>query len=155
MKAEYINPFILSIEEVFRTMLQTSLQRKETRVGQGVISRNGETVSSVIGISGVATGVVALCFPRKTALGLAGRFLQADPADLNGEVADALAELANMVGGSAKSRFDFDPPPELSLPTVLEGDDYRVKFPTKSVWVEIEFDSPEGGFIMDVSFSQD
>lgn len=155
MKAEYINPFIQSIESVFDTMLSTSIQRLQARATKDGSIRPGPWLSSIIGISGQAHGAVALSFPRETALKIAGQFLANDFAEVTEEVTDALAELANMVGGGAKSKFDLDPPPELSLPTVVEGHDYKTKFPTKSVWVEIPFASNTGEFVMEVSFSKD
>ena len=153
MKVEYINPFVESICNVFETMLDTALQRKQLRASNQEFTRQGETLTSVIGISGEASGVVALVFPRSTALTLAGRFLSAEIAELNGEVIDALAELANMVAGSAKAKFNLDPPPQLSLPTVIEGRDYKICYPTKSTWIEVPFSSDAGDFVMQISFS--
>jgi chemotaxis protein CheX len=155
VQAQHINPFIESVESVFHMMLNTQVKRLKARAGSGSVDRPGQTITSVIGISGTATGVVALSFPRPTALRLATRFLDGGPANLDDEIVDALSEMANMVGGSAKSKFDLDPPPELSLPTVVEGTDYRMKFPTKSVWIEVPFESPEGSFVMEVSFTKD
>ncbi len=155
MKAEYINPFISSIESVFETMLDTPIKRLDVRAGSGAIERQGETLTSIIGISGNAHGVVALSFPLPTALKLAGKLAGSEFSDVNQEVTDALAEMANMVGGSAKSKFDLDPPPELSLPTVVDGCDYKMKYPTKSVWIEVPFNCDEGDFKMEVSFNKD
>jgi chemotaxis protein CheX len=134
-------------------MLGTTLQRQQLRASSDGFDRPGETLTSIIGISGQATGVIALCFPRDTALKLAGRFLSTGITEVNGEVTDALAEVANMVGGSAKSKFELDPPPELSLPTVIEGRDYKMRYPTKSAWIEVPFASDAGDFVMEISFS--
>ena len=153
MKAEYINPFVESICNVFQTMLDTKLTRKQLRASADGFERHGETVTSVIGISGEASGVVALVFPRNAALILASRFLGAELSEFTDDVTDALAELANMVGGSAKSKFNFDPPPELSLPTVIEGKDYKMRYPTKSAWIEVPFSFDAGDFMMEISFS--
>lgn len=155
MRADYINPFIQSVESVFQTMLKTSVKRLQARATASGSIKSGAWFSSIIGISGKASGVVALSFPRATALKLAGRFLSTEFTDVTPEVGDALAELANMVGGGAKSKFDLDPPPELSMPTVIEGRDYKTKFPTKSVWVEIPFSTDAGEFVMEVSFTKD
>jgi hypothetical protein len=59
-----------------------------------------------------------------------------------------------MVGGGAKSRFEIEPPPQLSLPTVIEGHSYKMCYPTKSVWFEVPFDSDAGEFLMEISFSK-
>ncbi len=155
MKAEYINPFVESICNIFETMLNTPLQRRQLRASTDGFERQGETLTSIIGISGDASGVVALCFPRDTALELARRFLSSDVNEVNGEVTDALSELVNMVGGSAKAKFNIDPPPNLSMPTVIEGRDYKMRYPTKSAWIEVPFSSDAGDFVMDISFSKD
>ncbi len=153
MKAEYINPFISSADSVFKTMVNLALRRLQARAGAGNVERKGETLTAVVGISGAATGVVALSFPREVGLKVAGRFLGTEVAEMSEAVTDALAELANMVAGGAKSKFELDPPPDLSMPTVVEGADYRMKYPTKSVWVEVPFTSEVGEFVMEVSFS--
>lgn len=153
MKAEYINPFIESICHVFGTMLDTPLQRKQLRASSEGFERQDGALTSVIGISGEASGVVALVFPRSTALMLAGRFLSSELTEINGEVTDALAELANMVAGSAKAKFNLDPPPQLGLPTVIEGRDYQMRYPTKSAWIAVPFSSDAGDFVMHISFS--
>ncbi len=155
MKAEYINPFVDAICQVSEMMLKTKLQRKQLRASVDGFERSGETLTSIIGISGEASGVIALVFPRATALELASRFLATKITEVNGEVTDALAELANMVGGSAKSKFNLDPPPQLSLPTVIEGRDYKMRYPTKSAWIEVPFGSDAGDFVMEISFSKD
>jgi len=154
MKPEYINPFVESISQIFDMMLHTRLQRQPLRAGPTRFSRNGQTLTSIIGISGEASGVIALCFPRQTALNLASRFLSTELKEVDGQVTDALAELANMVGGSAKAKFELDPPPQLSLPTVVEGCDYKMRYPTRSVWVEVPFTSDAGPFVMELTFSK-
>jgi len=155
VKAEYINPFIESINNVFEMMLDMPLQRKQLRASTEGFKREGETLTSIIGISGKASGVVALVFPLKTANEIAGKFLGIEVAALNGEVTDALSELVNMVGGSAKAKFNLDPPPELSLPTVIEGCGYKMTFPTKSAWFEVPFACAAGDFVMELSFSKE
>jgi chemotaxis protein CheX len=155
VKAEYINAFVESIGNVFEMMLSTPLQRRQLRASTTGFERVGETLTSVIGISGKASGVVALVFPNKTAMELAKRFLGCEVNDENGAVTDALAELVNMVGGSAKAKFNLDPPPELSLPTVIAGHDYKMRYPTKSAWFEVPFSSNAGDFVMELSFCKD
>ena len=154
MNVEYINPFVESVRSVFETMLDTSPQRQQLRLSTDGAARKEQALTSIIGISGAASGVVALRFPNATALELARRFLASDVTEVNEQVTDALAELANMVGGSAKAKFNIEPPPELSLPTVVEGDDYKMQYPTLSNWVEVPFTSNAGDFMMTVSFGK-
>lgn len=155
MNVKLINPFIESLCSVFETMLSITPKRDAIRIPKETPeSNNQRMLTSLVGISGGASGVVALRFPTETALQLAGRFAGGDYKDVNNEVIDAISELANMVAGSAKAKFDVDPTPELSLPSVIEGSGYRVRYPGKAAWLEVPFTSDAGNFSMEVSFSQ-
>lgn len=150
MDVAYINPFLESIDSVFQMMLSTQPKRAALKIGKG----GGETneVTSLVGISGEVSGVVVLRFPFPTALELASRMLGSPLKEMNSAVIDAVSELVNMVAGSAKAKFQCDPPLELGLPTVVEGSGYRLKYPTKSAWLEIPFDSDAGKFSMELTF---
>lgn len=151
MDVSYINPFIEAVDSVFTTMLNTQPKRVGVKVSDG--SAKGTVVTSLVGLSGKVEGVVALRFPPETALGLASRMLGTEMAEINDEVTDAISEMVNMVAGSAKAKFDHDPPLELGLPTVVEGTGYKLKYPTKSVWLEVPFESDAGTFSMEVTYN--
>ena len=151
MNVTYINPFIEAVDSVFTTMLSVKPQRVGLKVSDGPAA--GPLITSLVGLSGQVSGVVALRFPHDTALQLAGRMLGTEMASLNDEVADAVAELVNMVAGSAKAKFCHDPPLELGLPTVVDGVGYRLRYPTKSVWLEVPFTSAAGNFSMEVTYN--
>jgi chemotaxis protein CheX len=147
----YINPFVEAVDSVFSTMLNVKPKRIGVQVSNG--EAKGAVITSLIGISGQVSGVVALRFPPDTALQLAGRMLGTAVAELNDEVTDAISEMVNMVAGSAKAKFDHDPPLELGLPTVVEGTGYKLKYPTRSVWLEVPFHSDAGDFSMEVTYN--
>jgi len=151
MDVRYINPFVEGVGSVFHTML--GLEPKRCKIELGTGPGNGEAlVTSLIGISGQhVQGVVVLRFPPATALELAGRMLGTKLAELNEEVVDAISEIVNMVAGSAKAKLQSDPPLELGLPTVVQGRDYRVRYPSKSVWIEVPFESQAGNFSMELT----
>ncbi|MGD8451446.1 MAG: chemotaxis protein CheX [Phycisphaerae bacterium] len=152
MNVAYINPFVESVASVFETMLGVQPRRNTLKVGPQPVQ--GERLTSLIGITGLMHGCVALSFPPQTALALTGKMLGETPAEINGEVIDAISELVNMVAGSAKAKFNTDPPLQLGLPTVVEGAAYRVKYPSKSVWLEVPFSSEAGDFSMEVTYSE-
>ena len=151
MDVKYINPFIEAVDSVFRTMLSVEPKRKQIRVS--ATQSSGQLLTSLVGISGQVSGVVALRFPPTTALRLAGRMLDAEPTEVNEEVIDAISELANMVAGSAKAKFNHDPPLQLGMPTVVEGSGYRLKYPSGSIWLEVPFSSEAGDFSMEVTYN--
>jgi chemotaxis protein CheX len=146
----YVNPFVEAVDAVFQTMLHVHPKRNAVKISSQ--ERRGERLTSLIGISGRMSGCVALCFPPETALRLSGRMLGSEITQVNDEVIDAISELVNMVAGSAKAKFNADPPLELGLPTVVEGSGYRVKYPSKSVWLEVPFSSDAGDFSMEVTY---
>lgn len=155
MNVTYINPFIESLGTVFQTMLGLDPKREKPRIPQPVAEEKEKHLTSMIGISGAASGVVALRFPMDTALKLASKFLGSDYKEANGEVIDAISELVNMVAGSAKAKFKIDPVPQLGLPSVVEGTGYRVRYPAKADLIEVPFTSDVGNFTMELIFSEE
>lgn len=153
MDVQYINPFIESIDSVFEMMLDLHPKRNGIKLGAG--DGKNSALTSLVGISGAVTGVVVLRFPELTARHVASRMLGSDIHEINAEVVDAVSELVNMVAGSAKAKFAYDPPLELGLPTVVEGREYKIKHPSRSVWLEVPFDSEAGSFTMEVTFGSD
>lgn len=151
MDVKLVNPFVESVNAVFETMLNLHPTRASVKIGQG--GSDGKSLTSLVGLSGQVHGVVVLRFPPETALAVAGRMLGAEPSNTNGEVVDAISELVNIIAGSAKAKFEYDPPLQLGLPTVVEGSEYRVKYPSKSVWLEVPFSCEVGDFTLEITFA--
>ncbi|MGD8450820.1 MAG: chemotaxis protein CheX [Phycisphaerae bacterium] len=154
MRADCINPFVESLCDVFATMLDTPVKRRNLELGQSSILAEGRHLTSLIGISGEVSGVVALCFPHETALSVTTRLLHVERPIEDEAVTDALAELANMVAGSAKAKLNLAVPATLGLPSVVEGTNYRTRFPANTASISLVFGSDAGDFSMEVSFAQ-
>lgn len=152
MDLKYINPFVEAVHSVFDTMLHTQPTRQPVKISDGNGTGNGAELTTLVGITGQLHGVVVLRFPSRTALTLAGRMLGNTLDAVDSGVIDAVSEIVNMVAGSAKSKFDLDPPLQLGLPTVVEGKEYRVNYPSKSMWLEVPFQSDAGQFSMELTF---
>jgi chemotaxis protein CheX len=153
MNVAHINPFVESLVHVFQTMLSLTPRRKGLQLARG--ERVGSGLTTLVGISGSVHGVVVLHFKPETAIKLASRFLGASLTEMSADVVDAMSELTNMVAGAAKAKIPSDPPAELSLPSVVEGTQYRLKYPSKSLWVEVPFETEDGNFMLEVSFSNE
>lgn len=151
MKAEYINPFIDSVHNLFETMLAASVSRGTPDVTDG--NGNPRDITALIGLSGTVKGTVALAFPVKTALNLVSRLLGMNIDTVDDTVTDGLGELVNMVAGGAKAKFSElkGPPINLSLPTIVRGSSYTVNYPTGSMWLELPFESDLGVFYLRVT----
>ena len=149
VKVEHINPFLRATMETFQTMVKTTIQ-------PGKISLKKEAglhadVSGIIGLSGGAKGTVALSFPRITALKVVSEFGGMKVLALDDTVVDAIGELANIVAGAAKKElaaFKID----ISLPTVVMGDNHELGGPKDIIPMLVPFESKLGSFTLIVSF---
>lgn len=153
MRVEYINPFIESVYDLFKTMLSSTAKRGE--VGVFKDAPNPRDIMGLIGLSGPARGMVALSFPIGTALNMVNRLLGTETKVIDDTVSDAVAELVNIIAGGAKARFPTEDgvPIDLSLPTVVRGNSYNVDYPSGSAWLEVPFESDLGFFSLRVTFS--
>jgi chemotaxis protein CheX len=156
MKAQYINPFIESVHDLFNTMLGCEARRGDISLARSFST--GHEVIALIGLSGIVRGTVALAFPARTALHMVNRLLGVETIGVNDEVLDAVAELVNIVAGGAKAKLNGEadtPPISLSLPTVVQGKDYTVESPSYAKWLDVPFTSELGPFTLRVIFESD
>ena len=154
MRAEYINPFIEGVNELFLTMLECEAVRGKVAVAQ--TKGDPRDITALIGLSGPARGIVALTFPIPTALAMVSKLLGTPTRVVDATVSDAVAEMVNIVAGRAKSKFQTisGDPIDLSLPTVVRGNNYKVDYPSKSTWLDVPFDSQLGPFSLRVTFDE-
>ncbi|MHB1034928.1 MAG: chemotaxis protein CheX [Pirellulales bacterium] len=150
MRAEYINPFITSLANVFRTMLDCDVQRGKPRLKDNTIPMH--EVSGVIGLSGNAVGLVVLSLSESVALGAASVLLMSEATEINADVVDAVGELANMVTGQAKAELE-EYALSVSLPSVITGRDHQVRFPSNVTPICVPFETPWGPLTLEVGLA--
>ena len=151
MKAEYINPFLVSTIATFKTMLGCALTRGTPYVKNG--SQPKHEVSGLIGLSGRVQGTVVLGLGREAALRATEAMLQERPPEINGDVVDAIGELANIIAGGAKAQLEHLDL-SVSLPSVITGKAHCIQFPTKVTPICIPFDSDWGPITVEVGLSE-
>ena len=151
MDVRYVNPFIVSIKQVFSTMVGVEVQVLKPTMkvnGSGVVG-----VSGVIGFSGDAAGACLLCFPTDVACKLASAFAGEEMSESHPDFADAIGELANMIAGGAKSQFD-GLAISISLPSVVIGNPHEVTVtgvPSDAPRLIIPCDTKLGQFHVEVA----
>lgn len=150
MKAEYINPFIISLGTVFRTMLQCEVKRGPIHLKER--SYPNHPISGVIGLSGLAVGTVVLSMSEQVALKAASTMLMMDCQQINADVLDAVGELTNMVAGRAKSQLE-ELQLSVSLPNIVTGQDHEVRFPSNVVPICVPFETPWGPLTLEVGLA--
>ena len=148
MDIRYINPFVKSIQNVFKTMLSAEVEFKKPHVMADEEQR--PDVSSIIGFSGDATGSVVLSFSKDVAVKAAATFAGAAMEMHTEDFADAIGELANMVAGGAKAEFE-GLNINISLPSVIIGEGHEVSRSGVYPRLVIPCNCKFGAFVVGVS----
>jgi chemotaxis protein CheX len=111
---------------VFSTMVMMDVVA-ENPLDEPMVSFH-ETLTSMVGLAGSYSGILAIHCPKALALRITANMLGMEVTEIDDDVNDALGEIANMVGGDVKHIFspkgaDIN----LSIPTVIYGSDYMLE----------------------------
>jgi chemotaxis protein CheX len=129
-------------EEVFLTMLGVEVRQGETELS-GTPATPESGILAMIGIAGAVSGSVCIQISNSLACELASKFLMADYLEVDADVLDAIAELANMIVGGLKTRLeDRFGSMGLSLPTVISAERYIARSPASEDRFTISFHCP-------------
>ncbi len=152
VKVEHVNPFIQSTMETFTKMVGISAKPGKIQLKQS--SALSYDISGIIGLSGGAKGMIALSFPKATAIKVTNKFVGVDNTEMNDDTVDAMGELANIVAGNAKkglSEFNIN----ISLPSVVMGEQHQVKEPKDVFSFIVPFTTELGNFDLAVSLKSE
>jgi chemotaxis protein CheX len=123
-----------SVENVCGMMLGCTVVVGEPRI-IGHPLQESDGVVALIGMAGPWIGTGALTCNPEMARKLAGAFLMAEYDEVNDEVLDAIAELANMVIGNLKTVIEEKVGPMgLSTPTTIYGASFTTKIGGSHAW---------------------
>jgi len=121
IKAEHLNPFLLSAKQVLQQVCQVDVQF-------GPISKddfyvNGEPLFIMLGITGEITGQVCVVMGMSTAKDVASRMMMGMPVnELDDMAKSALSELGNMMMGNAATLLsNSNVLIDITPPTLLVG----------------------------------
>ena len=148
MKAKYINPFLTASVNLFQDYLGLSLDPETPYVRKDPYDL--DAVSAIIGLAGETAGAVVLSFSRDTAIKIVSILADKTYPALTNEVLDGVGELVNIIAGNAKKDL-LDFRISISLPGVIVGDSYKIKWPEKIPVITIPFRSEAGAFSVNVS----
>ena len=147
MHATFIDPFINSTCDVFKTMFACELRQGEWQPKESAAP--AYEINGVVDFLGRAEGTVVVSLTRETAVLVAEAFCGGHLTSIDASVIDSVGELANMIAGGAKARLG-DWGLTIGLPTVLSGKNQIVKYPAKAVPIAIPFDSAWGVISVEV-----
>jgi chemotaxis protein CheX len=113
-------------ERVWASLVEMPLMPRQP--GQPAPAAGARTFTGCVQITGAWEGAVTVHCSGELAKFLTAAMFMIEPeATTPEEVADALGELANMVGGNVKALLPE--PCRISLPAVADGMDYRLSVP--------------------------
>jgi chemotaxis protein CheX len=148
MNVAFVNPFITSTMETFKTMLHV-----EVKPGKPMLKHEGEPmydISGIIGLSGIAQGAIAISFPKVVALKAVSAMLGSEIKIIGPEMTDGIGEIVNIIAGNAKqylSQYHLT----ISLPNVIVGKNHTVTPPSNTPSIVVPFNGVIGEFAMEVA----
>ncbi|HUE23654.1 MAG TPA: chemotaxis protein CheX [Bryobacteraceae bacterium] len=129
-----------SAEEVFSTMLSTELRFAESYCDKGP-SHPLDGVICLIGMAGQWTGTGTISCSAEFACRIASQMLMAEYAVVDGDVLDAVAEIANMILGNVKTALEKSlGAMGMSIPTAIFGKNFLAKSFGDETWSVVVFD---------------
>ena len=138
---------INATKEVFSTMVMLTLE--DSYPLKEPVTAFHCSVTGMVGMAGTYTGILSIHCPRAMALRITSNMLGMDIDEVGEDVNDALGEIANMLGGYVKqilSKGGLDI--NLSIPTVIAGEDYTVNSMSDSDCVIIPFTNDNERFLV-------
>lgn len=135
--------------EIFQTMLMMEISPELPLLTHQRSYRC--SVSGMVGMAGLYRGMVAIHAPDNVALAITSSFLGMEVDEVNGDVKDAIGELANMLAGSIKTMLSAGGKDiQLSIPSAICGQEYNIDWPPGSDGVMVPFLMPEGNFLVEL-----
>ena len=154
MDVTIINPVISSVVNILSTMAQLDTVAGRPKLKTRNETVNGKHITGLISMTGeTARASIALTFSEETILYIAQKMLSIESKEIDSMVMDLAGELANMALGGAKSILEqqnllFN----LSLPTIIIGNEYLIAHPTKSPIIQLPFRVSVGDFFLEASY---
>ncbi len=141
-------------KEVFSTMIMMDLEANFPLIES--VKTFHCSISGMVGMAGIYTGILAIHCPQIFALKITSNMLGMDVEEVDEDVTDALGEIANMLGGYVKmvlSKGGMDI--NLSIPTVISGEEYTISAMSDSDCVAVPFTYEEHTFVVSLKLRKE
>jgi chemotaxis protein CheX len=137
-----IDALVACTRDVFEMMVARELTFRGSF--EGTVPRPKSNVVGTVGFAGAQSGLVAFYSMLAGAHEIAGAMLGMAPADVDGEMPDAIGEVTNMVAGAFRTKMtELGYPCDISIPTVTIGLDFYTKYPSDARRVLCQFQMGE------------
>ncbi len=124
MKAEHINPFIISVCKIMKDMCMLDLKIGKPSMTNGVYP--GDTSIIRLGLLGNLTGEVVLNIAHPMALEVVSKMVMMPVDTIDDMGKSAISELGNMIAGNAATVFsNGNILIDITPPSYFEGSQYK------------------------------
>ena len=127
---QFIQPFIVGSEEVFRDLCNT-----EIKAGRAFFVTKDEfeanwDISGIIGLSGEANGAVAMSLKEITAFALTKILTGQEHTYLDRDVTDVVGEIVNIIAGNVKNVYEQKHRIKITMPSIIKGKAHSIVWPS-------------------------
>lgn len=137
--------------EIFESMIMSEVKPEQPLADH--VPKFTCSLSAMVGFAGFKQGHLMIHAPKEVAIGLTQDFLGMEVDDINEDVQDAMGELANMIAGSLKPVISNNGKnAELSLPSVVYGEQYSIAVIAKADSINVPFTVSHGRFLVGLEF---
>lgn len=149
MDVKFINPFLDGTLEVLEKMafIKPVAGKPFAKINDTACG----DVSGIIGMTGDATGSLALTFSEECIIYITNKMLTENHTEINKEVLDTVGELTNIISGAARKMMEKDNLKVFAgLPAIVFGRGHSVRHIVKGPSIVLPFQTEKGSFVIDV-----
>ena len=128
---QYIQPFIKVCETVFNEFCQTEVKAGRVFFVSKDEYESNWDISGIIGLSGEASGAVAISMKDNTAYRVTKILTGSEHNSIDADVTDAVGEIINIIAGNVKRDFEEVLRIKISLPTIVKGKAHSIVWPSE------------------------
>ena len=151
-QAEIGSAICAATEEVFSVMLGIDVTAGEAQTGTAGQDHAG--VVAVLGLTGEWGGAGQVSCDSALALEIAAKLLMSEYAEVDEDVLDAIAEVANMIVGNVKNGVEKHlGPMGMSAPAVFFGGDFETRVVGRPNMVLVPFTCASGGITVQIAIA--
>jgi chemotaxis protein CheX len=149
MNVKFINPFLEGTISVLKTMAFV-----EPRAGKPYLKMDSLAkgdISGIIGLTGSATGSLAVSFSESAIIKIVSNMLGENIKSMDSDIKDAVGEITNMISGVARKNLEADGfYIQAAIPTVVSGKNHSIAHVMGGPSLIIPFEIDDGSFVVDV-----
>ncbi len=145
---------ICATKEVFATMVMMDIE--DSFPLQESVTKFHCSITGMVGLVGTYSGILSIHCPHALAMKITSNMLGMDVDEVGEDVNDALGEIANMLGGHVKmvlSKGGMDI--NISIPTVISGEEYTINSMEESDCVVIPFITEGDKFLVGLKLKKE